>query len=199
MQFKLIQIAEASDNQLRDFVAMMGAEAGQNEARPNLEAKIQQLSPGLTAIRLPDTGAPFDFEDQGGAPVRPEGYVDRNVETVAPGLSIRTEAGPRIDPRVLIQINNDENNGEVNKEDVPVGVNGVVWQLKRGMPLDVPYRVLLVLMDAKRQIITHSTAQDNEGEVVTSIAYAYPFVVIKPADPEEVRAWHAAVDHVELA
>ena len=37
------------------------------------------------------------------------------------------------------------------KDDVTVGINGTIWQIQRGKPVDVPRKVAKVLEDAEMQ------------------------------------------------
>lgn len=56
-------------------------------------------------------------------------------------------AQPCVEPRVRIKIPVDP----LNKEDsfIPVGINGYIYQIKRGVAVEVPQTVAGILEDAK--------------------------------------------------
>lgn len=98
------------------------------------------------------------------------------------------------DPRIIINIPVQETSDETGADDVPVGVNGRIWQLKRGYDLDVPLRVAEALGITDQDLIRHN----DEGDVLVIRSKRIPFSVIKAPSMEEVEAWHNAVDHVEF-
>lgn len=98
------------------------------------------------------------------------------------------------DPRIIINIPVQETNDGTGADDVAVGVNGRVWQLKRGHDLDVPLRVAEALGVTDQDLIRHN----DEGDVSVIRSKRIPFSVVQAPSIEEVQAWHAAVDHVEF-
>jgi hypothetical protein len=99
------------------------------------------------------------------------------------------------DPQVTIKINNDAGRGSIGARDVPVGVNGRVWQLKRMVPVKIPYRVFLALQDAIEDEVTHDPS--NNEELHTDVQrVTYQSISMPSAD--EIAEWHARVDATEL-
>jgi hypothetical protein len=77
--------------------------------------------------------------------------------------------------------------------DVGVGVNGMVWQLKRDVNLDVPWRVVEALGLTDQDIVRHT----EEGEVVitTSRRVQVQFPLGMPS-MDDIKAWRARTDDV---
>lgn len=97
----------------------------------------------------------------------------------------------RDDPKVTILINNEERNGVIYDRDVAVGVNGTVWQLRRGVAITIPYRVYEALKIAVRDVITHDP---NTHEEHHTAAPALPYSVQALPPQAEVDAWRARTD-----
>lgn len=98
----------------------------------------------------------------------------------------------RTDPRCVIFIRKVDSTDGMGDQDVPVGVNGVVWQLKRDVDLDVPWRVVEALGLTDQDIVRHT----EEGEVV--ITTARRVVVEFPhgmPSYETVKAWREQTDN----
>lgn len=93
----------------------------------------------------------------------------------------------RGDPKVRIVLHNEEKDGVIVSRHKEVGVNGVVWLLKRGEPIDIPYRVYLALNNANRDVITHN----GEGEVMTQSVKNTPFNIEAMPSRDEIAAWEA--------
>ena len=89
------------------------------------------------------------------------------------------------DPQVKLILHNEEKDGVIVSRHKEVGVNGVVWLLKRGTEITIPYRVYLALNNAARDVITH----DGTGEVMTQTVKSTPFNVTKLPTDDEVAAW----------
>ncbi len=89
------------------------------------------------------------------------------------------------DPKVRIILHNEEKDGVIVSRHKEVGVNGVVWLLKRGEEIDIPYRVYLALNNANRDVITHN----GEGEVMTQSVKNTPFNVVGMPTKDDIHAW----------
>lgn len=89
------------------------------------------------------------------------------------------------DPKVGIVLHNEERDGNVINRHKEVGVNGVVWLLKRGERIDVPYRVFLALKNAERSVITHN----GEGEVMTQNVKSTPYNIEHMPSAAEIADW----------
>lgn len=187
--FTTIPMATASDAQLLQFAEMIGADIDSADGRTAFISKIHMIAPGIDAIRLPEVAS----APQGGsAPEAPMDFGDDPKATALGAVRMHTSFP---DPRVILQIDNEERDGQTYSQDVNVGVNGKVFQLKRGTPLDVPARVWIALNNARRNVITH----DSEGNVQESSALSYPFTVIEPASQADLREWHEQTKEIEMA
>jgi hypothetical protein len=121
--------------------------------------ELQQVGGNVTAADLPDVR----FVDDA---ARGKGTFGRN------------------DPRCQIMIPPaDTPDGNV---DVAVGVNGVVWQLKRGVDLDVPLRVWLALMAAQQELVTHN---QETHDTIISTALRFPIITNSRPSDAEIEAW----------
>lgn len=125
---------------------------------------------------------PEDQQQTGHPPLPPVvATVDENAPTkLQGGLG-------HGDPKVRIVLHNEEKDGVIVSRHKEVGVNGVVWLLKRGVPIEIPYRVFLALDNANRDVITHN----GEGEVMTQSVKNTPFNVERRPSDEEIAAWEA--------
>lgn len=125
---------------------------------------------------------PEDHQQTGHPPLPPV------VATASDGEPVKLQGGlGHGDPKVRIVLHNEEKDGVIVSRHKEVGVNGVVWLLKRGVPIDIPYRVFLALDNANRDVITHN----GEGEVLTQSVKNTPFNVEQRPSAEEVAAWEA--------
>ena len=121
--------------------------------------------------------------DQTGSPPLPPVSVQGVVEQ-----TVRLQGGlGHNDPKVRIVLHNEEKDGVIVSRHKEVGVNGVVWLLKRGEPIDIPYRVYHALNNANRDVITHN----GEGEVMTQSVKNTPFNVEMMPPADEIKAWEA--------
>lgn len=96
-----------------------------------------------------------------------------------------------IDPRAIIHIMKIEGNeGETINDDVGVGVDGRIWQLKRGVDLNVPWRVVEALSLTEQTIIRHN----DKGDVIERTSRRIPYTIISQPSPEEIEEWHRKTD-----
>lgn len=145
----------------------------------------------LSAIRQAQPGSEMIFVEEA-APQIPEN-VDPAVaakltEMIAEDVGRQAGSLGKGDPRALIIIPELENS-EGKNTDVFVGVNGRVWQLKRGVELDVPYRVIEALRNAKADVVTHSTDADSLGDVNVRTVQRVPFEGQIMPTAAEIEAW----------
>lgn len=102
----------------------------------------------------------------------------------------------RGDPRVIINIPVGSGDDVISRSDVGVGVNGVVWQLKRGVDLDVPWRVVVALGLTEQDIVRHDFENDS---VIVTRAMRFPVNFPRGApDRDVIRAWHEATDDLVM-
>lgn len=115
--------------------------------------------------------------------LRPEEDAGRMTGTLGKG-----------DPRATIEIQVVETEDGKGGDDVFVGVNGRGWQLKRGVLLDVPWRVVEALDHAEADIIRHSHDEGREGEIIKRTAKRFPYIFHSKPSEQEIADWHERTD-----
>lgn len=96
------------------------------------------------------------------------------------------------DPRVIILIRSVDQADGLGGHDVPVGVNGVIWQLKRNMDLDVPWRVVEALGLTDQDIVRHTEEGDVTITTSRRVVVEFPYGMPKF---EEIKAWREQTDN----
>lgn len=122
-------------------------------------------------------------EDEGTQTGSPPPDVENNGQPLAGGLG-------KDDPRVTLTLHAEERDGMVVNRHKEIGVGGVIWLLKRGESITIPYRVYEALNNAKRHAITHT----KEGDVREQIVHNTPFNIERMPSEEEIKAWHLRTD-----
>jgi len=173
------KIDEASADEVRQFASsFLGI--------PTLDQSDDQVRAAVRAATETDViyvRIPPEVQDQTGHPPLPPVAVSGDVVQ-----QVRLQGGlGHSDPRVRIVLHNEEKDGVIVSRHKEVGVNGVVWLLKRGEPIDIPYRVYHALNNANRDVITHN----GEGEVMTQSVKNTPFNVEMMPPADEIKAWEA--------
>lgn len=176
-KYESVLIDDASPAQLRNYaISFLGIPVSDAMSDPEVLALIKQASDSAS-IWI----APSQVIDQAGSapPAQPGAQEPQQSQPLVGGLG-------RGDPRVSLTLHAEEREGVVVSHHKAVGVNGTVWAIKRGVQVDVPYRVYLALKDAVRDAITH----DGEGEVISQKVHAVPFSVQRMPSQEEIDAFH---------
>jgi hypothetical protein len=172
---KNITLDEASDEQIRAFVKnFLNLELGDGE---DPRSAMERAQPGTTSI--------FILEDEpviAHAADAPQGGEDTGAGGMLGTLG-------RGDPRWKIIIPTVESDDNSGKNDVVVGVNGRAWQIKRGVEVSVPHRVIISLDNAITDIIRH----DDDGNVQTRKAQRFPYQTLERPSQAEIEAWDARV------
>jgi len=186
MKMQPLPILDATEAQRRSFATdFLGLDLEPTDTDETIFAKIMAATNNNETIYVqPESDEPA--HSQAGSPPQPVAGATRpeDVQRMQGTLG-------RDDPKVTIFINNEDRNGEIYDRDVAVGVNGTVWQLRRNMPLTIPYRVYEALKVAVRDSITHNP---NTGEEHSTPVSAVPFNVQSMPPAAEVAAWHERVD-----
>lgn len=174
--FTPIPLDEAKPEQLRDFaLKFLNLDLERNATDAEVRSAIEMAQPGVNTIFVEQDTAP-DIEriepPEGDAVDRLSGSFGRN------------------DPRAVIRILEVETEDGTGGHDVPVGVNGRVWQLKRGVDLPVPWRVVEALGLTIQDIVRHS----EDGEVIVRQSARVPITVVQRPSEEAIAAWHAETD-----
>lgn len=179
---KSVSLDEASDEQLDSYISnFLQMERSEGEDR---RSAILRAQPNTTSIFY------LDEEEQ---QVRnlddaPAGELDAQQTALVSSLG-------KGDPKWEINIPIVETEDNSGKLDVLVGVNGRVWQIKRGVDVVVPHRVAMALNDALADIVRHN----DEGEVDIRKAKRFPFNYSRKPSDAEIEAWEAAHNDLALA
>ena len=177
-KFENISIDEATPEQVRAYAAnFLGipvddVEDGEVMAKVRASIEGSQIFVAKAMEDVDQTGSP--------PPI---------VENTGGGLVGTLGRG---DPKVTLVLHAEERDGVVVNRHKEVGVNGVVWLLKRGEEITIPYRVYVALNNAERHVITHTP----EGEVREQVVLNTPFNVVRMPPAEEIAAWHKKTDQM---
>lgn len=177
-KFENISINDAKPDQLRAFAqSFLGIPVNDDDDAAVL-AKVRAAHDGDEIFVRAE---PEETDQSGAAPTRVE--IDKQGGGIVGSLG-------RDDPKVTLTLHAEERDGVVVNRHKEVGVNGVVWLLKRGEVITIPYRVFKALEAAERHVITHT----HDGEVREQIVKNTPYNVERMPSADEIRAWHARVD-----
>jgi hypothetical protein len=181
-QFETKNINDASEAELRDYAVQFLGIPVDDEAKPGeVLAKVRAANEGETifVMKAPE-------EDPAGQTGSPPPKTPENT-----GGGLVGSLG-RDDPKVTITLHAEERDGQVVNRHKEVGVNGVVWLLKRGESITIPYRVFQALENAERHVITHT----SDGEVREQVVKNTPYNVERMPPPEQIADWHAKTDQM---
>ena len=186
MNIKNKPIAEAEPYELRAYATnFLNLDLTGRETDAEILAAIQRAQPGIALIfvqeveQLDDEPATGTFDVIADAPAS-----QVNTDRIAGSLG-------RGDPRVeiFIPMSGEDN---IGRADVGVGVNGVIWQLKRGQNIEVPWRVVEALGLTEQDIIRHDMDKD---EVIITKAMRFPIQFPKGMPhPDIIKEWRERTD-----
>jgi hypothetical protein len=179
VKFESISIDEATPEQVRAYAANFLGIPVDDVENGEVMAKVRASIEGSQIF----VATQVETVDQTGSPPPP---VEENI-----GGGLVGTLG-RGDPKVTLVLHAEERDGVVVNRHKEVGVNGVVWLLKRGEEITIPYRVYVALNNAERHVITHTP----EGEVREQVVLNTPFNVVRMPPAEEIAAWHAKTDQM---
>jgi hypothetical protein len=193
MSIKSISIDEADDIQRRRYATdFLNLELPHNASDDQVRAQIQRARPNTAEIFYQEADAPTDANVQASAVNEPASPDADKVE-LRPEERGRPQAGSlgRNDPRAIIEIPVTQTEDKSGELPVPVGVNGVVWELKRAVELDVPWRVVEALKSAVGTSIRHEATAGNEADVQDVITQnkRIPYSVLKGPTQAEIAQW----------
>ncbi len=166
-----IEIAEASDDQLREFCRNnLGLPVGDNETRASLEAKIQTTW-GKSKITVTEGRKKKPRANTETAVVGEEGIpVDKRTSLVA-------------EPVWEILIPETEEPG--GKDPVFLGVNGRGLFIERGVASEIRHRYYADLVTNTKTVYI----QVDERTIEPRVMPAHPFNVLVPPDRKHLLAW----------
>lgn len=180
-KFETVKLADSKPEQRREFAQRWLGVSVDGLTDDEVLAKITASHEGDT-IFLEKDAPPVD---QTGSPPPKPGEIQ--------GGGIVGSLG-RGDPKVRIVVHAEERDGVVDNRHLPVGVNGMVWLLKRGEEITIPYRVFEALNNAERHVITMT----KDGEQREQRVKNSPFNIVHMPPAEEIAAWHERVDQLHL-
>lgn len=183
-KFETKNISEASPAELRAYAQSFLGIPLDGDSDAEVLAKVRAANEGDTIFVATETSS----EDQSGSPP-----PDVEGKEEARGSGLIGSLG-RDDPKVTLTLHAEERDGVVVNRHKEVGVNGMVWLLKRGESITIPYRVFSALENAERHVITHTT----EGEVREQVVKNTPYNIERFPPPEEIAAWHKKTDALLL-
>ena len=175
-KFESRDIGEATPEELRAYATQFLGIMVDDATDPEVLAKVRAANDGDTIFVAVDTGEPADQTGSPPPPPEESGGLQGSLG--------------RDDPRVQLTLHAEDRDGVVVNHHKEVGVNGRVWALKRGVSINIPYRVFLALELAEREVITH----DSEGNVRVQRVKNTPYNIERMPGPEEIRQWHERVD-----
>lgn len=182
-KFESLNIDEATPEQVRGYASTFLGIPTDDVPDSEVMAKVRASIEGNTIFVSTDSdGIPASPSQSGSPPPKP-----KDGEIGGGGL-VGTLG--RSDPKVTLTLHAEERDGVVVNRHKEVGVNGVVWLLKRGESITIPYRVYVALKNAERHVITHT----SEGEQREQVVLNTPFNVERMPSDEEIKAWHEATD-----
>ena len=150
---KRIPVSEASATQLAHYAStQLGIDCQFREGRDKILAKMATVGFNDSEIEVEDDTPPAPTET----------FV---------GTSSDAPAGPRKTKRIMIPQSNEPG----GKEAVPVGVNGRVARIKRGIPVDVPVEYVEVLQNAQRVVFDKD---ENGAPINPTLVPTHPFSIL---------------------
>ncbi len=181
--FKSVAIDEATAAQRFKYAtSILNLELDEADSDEQVIAQIRQAQPQSQMIFVEDEGEPE---------VERQVPTDLSETLHEQATGIQGTRGSS-DPRAVIRIAITER-PDGGKEDVAVGVNGFVWQLKRGVDIEVPWRVVEALRNAIETNITHDARPEHEGEVISNEVDRIPFSIISGPSQAEIAEWKSRV------
>lgn len=182
MPVKPITIEQATPEQRFDYCKnFLQLEVRGNESPTEIDALIAKAQPGQTMMFIQEPDTPDDMaaaETEGAIPLRPEEGTGKQTGSLGKG-----------DPRCVIMIPVVETQDGSGSRDVLVGVNGRGWQLKRGVDLPVPYRVVAALDSAIADLVTHRQDEGHEGDVVITPSKRFNYQWVEKPSQDAIDEW----------
>lgn len=167
-------IDEASEAQIRDYLErFLNIDVPEDADHAQLVSLVERAQPNNRLIFVLTGQDSLQDEQQPAGPSE-DGNAGAQMGTLG-----------RNDPRWEINIPIVDTEDNSGKNDVLVGVNGRAWQIKRGVDVSVPHRVVEALRNAVADIIRH----DDEGNIQSRRAERFPFHVVSRPSQDEIDAW----------
>ena len=177
------KLADATPQERLAFALhFLNLDVSSTDTDDHVTAKIKQAQPGsdMIFVNAPDSVAEVAAQETESVTLKPEEGAGRLTGTLGAG-----------DPRATIFIPNVDTADGLGTRDVLVGVNGRAWQLKRGVDLDVPWRVVEALQNATADVVTHSQEPETLGDVNVQKAQRFGFSITRGPSQAEIEDWRA--------
>ena len=179
-----IALAAATLAQKRDYATtFLSLDIPADADESTIDSYLQRAQPGIEmifALTAPEASPEASPEAAAEIAAQPEPQGHGAVGTLGRG-----------DPRAIISIPVVDTEDRSGENDVIVGVNGRAWQLKRGVDLPVPWRVVEALQNA----IGESVRQDpSTGDETRSINKRVGFQFVEKPSDAAIAAWHQETD-----
>jgi len=196
---KRIPIEEADLATLKAFAELtLGIEVKTGTNAKQLRGQIQQAMPGVTDVPalaekpVSTWGDPMGKPDMQAAAARRAAEHAAKVEEAARNYSIHL---PQNDPKVEVMFHRTAD--KTRTREITISSNGYVCRYQRGVRVAIPYRVYLAARDA----VEMQAVDTDEINPITNLpfkewqeVFSYPMDVYAMPSPEEIAAWHEAVD-----
>lgn len=187
---KMVAIGDADYTSLKHHAStILGLDIKSGTNSNGLRAKIATVAPHTTEIEQIGSNEP-------GAVTEVAVPAPAAIATGKPKYSA---GSPTSDPKVKLIIRKTDD--PTRDKNVTVSVNGAVWRMMRGQPIDVPYRVYCALNDAveKRAILMEEEGSFGLPKYEYQEVNSYPFEVLSMPSDEEIAAWQLATCEHSLA
>lgn len=195
MAVRNISFDEATPDQKRAYARdFLNLELQPNATDDQVDSLLRSAQPGIAMI--------FYLEEEEVAPApapnKPLAPGALKFEDGAVEAELRPEEGPgrqvgslgKEDPRWLIEIPVVETEDGSGGKDVIVGVNGRAWQIKRGVEVSLPHRVIVALDHAVTSVLRHNP--DN-GDDIRRESKRFPYQIIERPSKDAIAAWDKAM------
>lgn len=181
MTIRSIPTDQATPEQRVDYVRnFLNLPLAGAETEAEISAMIDRAQPGHPFMFVNEVDTPEEIAaaETAAVPLKPEEATGRQAGSLGKG-----------DPRAVIFIPAIDTEDGSGNNDVLVGVNGRGWQLKRGVDLPVPWRVVVALQNAVADIVRHRSDEGHEGEVLVTKAARFNFQFVEQPSKAEIDAW----------
>jgi len=158
-QIKTVQVSDATDAQLLEYAQQNLENVHPNTGREKLLAKVAQAAPNGSITVSDEAQEATDTHST----IVPETGRDKNGE-------------------LLVQVQLNAPGDDESPQPALVGVNGKMWRIQYGKPVEVPFSVYEALNNA----MVTSVTQNKAAEMIKNTRHTYPFNLLSPAMAEIV-------------
>lgn len=192
---KMIPLDEADFASLKHYAEVtLGLEVKTGTNGNQLKGKIRKANSAIEEVPVVEAAeqAPQPGDVVHVAPVRSTTSTQATTTAQPAPMAHQHPMHPNNDPKVELTIMKTADKTRAKIADVMV--NGVVFRIKRGERVGVPYRVFEALENAKEmQAVDTDEINPATGEPFKEWqeVLSYPYMVHRMPSDEEVQAWRA--------